>query len=466
MAADKKSDKKPEKEASADDIMPLGGIKALLKQVKKDGGKEVSCAVCLPEGDKNEAVILLDRVMGPKGVRKHLIKEAKEVGFELDERSIRFGKASMDPNDETILLIKVNKLPSGEALTKAIRKRVKSLFKAVEFSIDAGLENEAEVDGSSAAPAGAGADGGAPPPAPPPPGGAAPGASAEPAAPPAPPPPPPAPPPPPPPAPPPPPGAQAGAAGAAAPGAPPPREGGAAQLKALTDLVREAMAIIAQNPAARSQLLDAANVAQASLKEGDAGRTEAAIKALRDAINGAKTGAQAGANGGAAAATGQQPPPPPPAPPGPAQAGAANGGAANGAADAALAQRLTKTRTVWDATIGKMERDLDQIAKTVTTAANGHELADDFEKEFQTVVKPVLTNVDKTLSDLLDSAAKATDAQQRQKIMADARKTVGQLQAFIASSPVISHIDKNPFHKVAVGNTLNASLAAVSKSLG
>ena len=155
------------KPATPDDIMPIGGIKALLKQVKKEGGKEISCAVGLPEGDKSEAVILLDKIMAPKGVRKHLIKEAKEVGLALDERSIRYGMATMDEADENILLVKVNKEPAGEALGKAVRKRVKSIFKEVVFSVDETLEGGAEE--GQGVPGQEQQVGTAPPPPPPPP---------------------------------------------------------------------------------------------------------------------------------------------------------------------------------------------------------------------------------------------------------------------------------------------------------
>jgi hypothetical protein len=136
----------PPSPASPDDIMKVAGIKALLKQVKSEDGKEISCAVGLPDGDKSEAVILLDKIMAPKGVRKHLLKEAGAVSLKLDEKSIRYGRATMDPNDESVLLIKVNREPSGEALAKAVRRRVRSIFKEVVFSIDPQLEGEAEDD--------------------------------------------------------------------------------------------------------------------------------------------------------------------------------------------------------------------------------------------------------------------------------------------------------------------------------
>src|SRR5271166_2579670 len=97
------------KPATADDIMPVAALKSLLKAMKKDGDKELSCVVGMTGGEDAEGVILLDKKMGSV-----MIKDAKEAGLPIDEKSIRFGKASMDDSggdDKAVLLIKVNKEP-------------------------------------------------------------------------------------------------------------------------------------------------------------------------------------------------------------------------------------------------------------------------------------------------------------------------------------------------------------------
>ncbi len=150
-------------------------MKVLLKQVKKEAGeggenkKEISAAVCLPDGDKSEGVLLLDRKMKPKKLSKQLIRDAKEMGLAIDLKSIRFGRASLSDQDDTILLIRVNKEPSGAALHQAIKKRVKpGGFSDVVFTVDEALNAEPEEDGptDAAQPAGVAAE---PPPPPPPP---------------------------------------------------------------------------------------------------------------------------------------------------------------------------------------------------------------------------------------------------------------------------------------------------------
>ena len=83
---------------------------------------------------------------------------------------------------------------------------------------------------------------------------------------------------------------------------------------------------------------------------------------------------------------------------------------------------------------------------------------------FQTVVEPLVKTVDTQLSDLLHGAAEAGSAEEHQRFLSEVRNAVGQLQKFVQSHPAIEHLDRNPFHPVAIGKTLNASLAAVSNA--
>ena len=203
------------------------------------------------------------------------------------------------------------------------------------------------------------------------------------------------------------------------------------------------VAFITHNPGQKVTLVRLATEAQISLKQGDLQKVATGIAALRKALK------QPASPGGGA----------PPAPPPAGQQPPANG------ADPAMVQRLKKTGQVWDATIAKMTRDLDQIAKTVTVASKDHELGATFEKEFQTVVEPLVKTVDRQMSDLLHGAAEAGSGEEHQRFVTEVRKAVGQLQKFVQSHPVIDHLDGNPFHPVAIGKTLNASLAAVSNTV-
>lgn len=133
------------KPASPDDVMSASELKPVLRLVKGEGGAEVGCALALT--DDKEAVILVDRKDKPKRVRANLLKAAKGAGLGVNASSLRFGRATLDPADETVLLIKVNKEPAGGQFQVSVKKRMKAAgFKDVVFTVDEGLENEGEED--------------------------------------------------------------------------------------------------------------------------------------------------------------------------------------------------------------------------------------------------------------------------------------------------------------------------------
>jgi hypothetical protein len=212
--------------------------------------------------------------------------------------------------------------------------------------------------------------------------------------------------------------------------------------KELATLVRETVCFIDHNPAQRAPLSRKISATPACARPapgGGGGGVPAAASA-----GGAPSSAPSG-QPAAAARSGRQPP-------------------ADGA-DPAMVQRLKQTGQVWGATIAKMTRNLDQIAKTVTTASKDHELGESFEKEFQAVVEPLVKTVDRQMSALLHCAAEAGSAEEHQRALTEVREAVGQLQTFAQSHPVIEHLDRNPFHPLAIANTLNASLAAAPNTL-
>jgi hypothetical protein len=134
-----------QKPASPDEIMSTSELKPVLRAVKSDGGAEVSCAVAMTED--REAVILVHKKDKPKRVQANLTKKAKDVGLALNKSSIRFGRATLDPQDETVLLIKVNREPAGGAFQTSIKKRLKLAgFADIVFTVDEGLESEGEED--------------------------------------------------------------------------------------------------------------------------------------------------------------------------------------------------------------------------------------------------------------------------------------------------------------------------------
>ncbi len=134
----------------ADEIMAAADLKPLLAKVKHDGDADLGCALAL--SDAKEAVILMDRKAKPKQVRAMLLKKAKEVGLGINTLSLRFGAASVDPSDETVLRIVVNKDPAGGQFHELMKKRIKlGGFKDVIFVVDTRLDEEAEAGETQAA---------------------------------------------------------------------------------------------------------------------------------------------------------------------------------------------------------------------------------------------------------------------------------------------------------------------------
>jgi len=388
-------------------------MKPMLAMSKR--GDPASCAIALTK-DK-DGVILLDKRKKPKKLLAELKKTAAGIGLELETTTLRFGRAVVDPDtDAKLLSLTVNKEAPGAMRPRLLEQIKKAGFSKLEIVVDTNLEAEPEEEQPAAPPPGAVA--------PPPDSAAAPPTPSAPTAP------------------------DAGTVPADAPQAPSQTAApevstaemgsspdAAVLTKELTELTRQVLAVIERNPAQKEKLAELAKAAQASLKRGDLMQVSSDIAALRDAL------ADAGAGGSDAAP------------------------AAPNGADPAMIQKLHKTRAVWDATIAKVTRDLDQLVKAVTAASVGHQLGAGFEREFQTVVKPLLTTVDTSLSDLLTQAAKASTAEEHRRMLDQARETVGGLTKFVQSHPVVGHLDDNPFVPMAVGKTLNASLSAVSSTL-
>lgn len=120
---------------SVDDIMSAAEMKPILALAKR--GDEVSCVVGLTK--KKDGVMLLDKRLPPKQLRDQLRKQADKIGLELEDSSLRFGKATVDSTDDPkLLMLAINKQGAG-VLEQKLRERLKPAgFKDVEITVDAG----------------------------------------------------------------------------------------------------------------------------------------------------------------------------------------------------------------------------------------------------------------------------------------------------------------------------------------
>jgi hypothetical protein len=497
------ADKKAAKAAGPDAIMAPAEMKPILALSKR--GTPISCAIALTK--EKEGVILLHRKLKPKKLLAELKKEATDAGLALDATTLRFGRAEVDVDvDPGLLTLIVNKDAPGPMRPKLLVQVRKAGYKAVEITIDSGLENESEEEDQSAAEEDAA-------------GAAAPDAatSGSPTASPTP--------------------APGSPAVAPPPASPPSQPTAAALAQALTDLVRRLVAIASTNPQAAADLKTLAAEAQANLKSGDLVGAAGSIETLRRQLDAAAGSSPPSPQSqGATTATAPTAPPPPqpagaPQTPAPgADAGAltaritglvkqlipltasdparldafkkttAAGQAAlksgdlasaakaadalqamlgispaapaassgNGTAppDPAAAQKVAKSRLAWVATRKKIETDLGKLKSAVMAACQGIDIESALEAGFRERVEPVLEQLDESLAHKLDEVNGAADATRRAKLVAEAKGIIERYEAFAEGSQIIAKLDDNPFFPLAIGKTLAATLGTLSSAIG
>ena len=206
----------------------------------------------------------------------------------------------------------------------------------------------------------------------------------------------------------------------------------------LTEMVKQMLGVIKHNPSQKTALAGLATDAQVSLKRGDLDQAAAGIEILRLAI---------------ATQTQTQTPTAP----------ASLSPSADGtgpAPDPAALQKIQKSRVAWTATRAKVDGELQRLTKAILGAGTGEDLSG-FEDEFQSVVTPLLDELDDTLADTLDRAGQAAGAEYAQ-LLDEARRTVERYTALVQASPVISGLDRNPFVPLAIGKTLTGTLSALA----
>jgi hypothetical protein len=242
----------PEKKGNAgpDDIMSPADMKPILALARH--GDPVSCVIALTK--EKHGVILLDKRKKPKQLMAALKKQAASAGLELEMPSLRFGRATVDrEQDAGLLTFVVNKDAAGAMRPKLLERLKKVGFSKIEIVVDESLDEEPEEDQADAA---IGSDAVSPP------------SSAT----------------------------QASTTQASAlpdPGAPssdpqqptPPGQDAAALTRTLTDLVRQMVTVIAADPARMNALKGLATQAQSSLRTGDIASAARSVEELRRSLD-------------------------------------------------------------------------------------------------------------------------------------------------------------------------------------
>jgi hypothetical protein len=152
---------------TSDAIMPPEKMKPLLALSKQD---PVQAAIGLTaEGD---GLILLDKRAKPKKVLSMLRAAAGKAKLQLNNASLRFGRAEVDTDyDSGMVRFFVNKETPGNMRVKLVEVVKRIPYQKVEINVDPSLEEEAEEgEAQETAPSPtSGTAPEAPPPAPPPP---------------------------------------------------------------------------------------------------------------------------------------------------------------------------------------------------------------------------------------------------------------------------------------------------------
>jgi predicted RecB family endonuclease len=498
-------DKKAAKAAGPDAIMAPAEMKPILALSKR--GTPISCAIALTK--EKEGVILLHKKLKPKKLLAVLKKEAADAGLALETTTLRFGRAEVDVDvDPGLLTLIVNKDAPGVMRPKLLEQVRKAGYKAVEITIDSGLENEPEEEDQSAGaqdaagPAPDAATSGSPAASPTSAPGSSPPQSSDPAR-------------------------------TTTPPSSPPASASqptaAALAQALTDLVRRLVAVASSKPQAAAELKTLATKAQASLKSGDLAGAASCIESLRRQLDSAvpSSPGTAGSSPPSAqspgAATTTSPPPPQTAgvpqqdagaltqaltalirrlaaiaPSNPqaaaelkalalkAQASLKSGDLAGAVASIeTFRQRLeeserspttptappqpspalTKARLVWVATRQKVDSDLGQLHAAFSSAFKAHARQADLTKAFRIRVDSVLDTLDESLAHKLDDLNGAADPGERAKLVREARSLIDGYSKHVASDETIAALDKNPFVPLSIQKTMTATLAALSKAI-
>ena len=179
--------------------------------------------------------------------------------------------------------------------------------------------------------------------------------------------------------------------------------------KRLTDVVKRMLPVIAADPSRQGELKTLATQAQAAIKGADPS-AESLIDQLEDTVNG---GGQSGAT----------------AP-----------------ADPAAQAALASTPKLWLDTIATVESDCAKLKDAIRKdfAGEAPDVVADIEKNLGRIDQ-VCGRFDKTLAELLQSAAAAPDQATRNAALAKARSAVIEQIKYAASEPLIGLLDDNPF---------------------
>ena len=332
--------------------------------------KPLSCAFVLTK-DKKECLLLIHKTAKPKKVSAMLKADAKAV---MDAPSLRFGRVEIATDDPSTIRFTVNRSEAGGTIMALVRLAKKAQYQGIVINASEELENESEEDTE-----------------------------------------------------------EEGQEAASAPPSPPPMPDAAALAAKLAKLMGLLPAAFAANPAAKSDLIGMATIANTSLKGTDLMLASTNISKLETAL------AEASANPQAAAA-------------------------APGEGDAAAATYI-KSRRAWAAVRQQVQADIEKLRAEIVKTYEADGIGPQIDKSYRDRVAPVLQTLDERLAQKLDEATAQTDAAKRSDLVSEARQIIQEYETFVSSSQIVTDLDTNPFAAIAIKQTVAGTLGVRAKAL-
>jgi len=121
---------------------------------------------------------------------------------------------------------------------------------------------------------------------------------------------------------------------------------------------------------------------------------------------------------------------------------------------------FAKGRAAWLAVRTKLQSELDAVLKAVAARAAGD---GGLVSEIEKLVEPIMAQLDDSLAHKLDEIASTANPGVHARLVQEAQAILDRYKAFASGDKTVAHLDKNPVRPVALGKTLEAALAALSK---
>jgi hypothetical protein len=136
------------------------------------------------------------------------------------------------------------------------------------------------------------------------------------------------------------------------------------------------------------------------------------------------------------------------------------GGASTvGTPDGVHAVDYSKARADWLGARKQVADDLEALQAALEARYGDDPAGKEIVSAYNSKVAPVLAALDTSLADKLDEASKAANPAARERLAAEARQIAGTYEEYLASEPLITDLDANPFAPLAIRQTVAATLA-------